>query len=81
MLGNEITFTLEDVRKMLQLERGPSVSTCGKHSTCLHRLNSQPTAELPVSINSFFLPPAPIRAVIHLLFISSVALNDVNDLL
>lgn len=85
MLGNEITYTLEDVRKMLQLERGPSVSVCGKHGTCLRRLNSQPTAELPVSINSFFFffffKCSPIRTVIHLLFISSVALNDVNDLL
>lgn len=81
MAGNEITFTLEDVRRTLQLESGPSVS---KHSTCLRRLNSQPTTELPVSIDSFFfsfLPLLPSGAVIHLLFISSVALNDVNDLL
>lgn len=55
------------------------MSVCGKHSTCLHRLNS-PTAALPVPINSTPLP-APIRALIHSLFISSVALNDVNDLL
>jgi len=66
---------------MLQLERGPSVSACGKRCTCLHSLNTWPMTKLPVSINSFFLPAPIITAVIHLLFISSVALNDVNDLL
>ena len=49
---------------------------------CIALIQSQRRSFLSQStLFFFFFPPAPIRALIHLLFISSVALNDVNDLL
>ena len=52
---------------------------------CIALIQSQRRSFLSQSTLFFFsfppTPPAPIRALIHLLFISSVALNDVNDLL
>lgn len=57
-------------------QRARAVNTA---PVCIALIHGQQQSFL--SQSTLFSPPAPIRAVIHLLFISSVALNDVNDLL
>lgn len=48
---------------------------------CIALIHSQQQSFLPQSTLFLFSSSALIRTIIHLLFISSVALNDVNDLL
>lgn len=55
-VGNEISFTLEDVREALQ--------PLGKHGTCLHRLVHLQSF-LSQSKFFFYLVAAPVAAELH----------------